>query len=86
VKSKKFRSRHSSAISKPWSMPPVSNASTCSASRKDARYRSANAVRHPERVTPLILYDGYTVGWEKRSRSAAEKEQGAAMLTLMRHG
>jgi class 3 adenylate cyclase/pimeloyl-ACP methyl ester carboxylesterase len=44
------------------------------------------AVRHPERVTRLILYGGYTVGWAKRARSAAEKEQGAAMLTLMRHG
>jgi class 3 adenylate cyclase/pimeloyl-ACP methyl ester carboxylesterase len=44
------------------------------------------AVRHPERVTRLILYGGYAVGWAKRARSAAEKEQGAAMLTLMRHG
>jgi class 3 adenylate cyclase/pimeloyl-ACP methyl ester carboxylesterase len=44
------------------------------------------AVRHPERVTRLILYGGYTVGWAKRARSAAEKEQDAAMLTLMRHG
>ena len=44
------------------------------------------AVRHPERVTHLILYGGYSVGWAKRARSAAEKEQGAAMLTLMRHG
>jgi pimeloyl-ACP methyl ester carboxylesterase len=44
------------------------------------------AVRHPERVTRLILYGGYAVGGAKRARSAAEKEQGAAMLTLMRHG
>src|SRR5271167_540315 len=44
------------------------------------------AVRHPERVTRLILYGGFSVGREKRSRSAAEKEQSAAMLTLMRHG
>jgi pimeloyl-ACP methyl ester carboxylesterase len=44
------------------------------------------AVRHPERVTHLILYGGYSVGWAKRARSAAEREQGAAMLTLMRHG
>jgi class 3 adenylate cyclase/pimeloyl-ACP methyl ester carboxylesterase len=44
------------------------------------------AVRHPERVTRLILYGGYPLGWAKRARSAAEKEQGAAMLTLMRHG
>jgi class 3 adenylate cyclase/pimeloyl-ACP methyl ester carboxylesterase len=44
------------------------------------------AVRHPERVTRLILYGGYAVGWAKRARSATEREQGAAMLTLMRHG
>ena len=44
------------------------------------------AVRHPERVTHLILYGGYSVGWAKRARSAAEREQGAAMLTLARHG
>jgi class 3 adenylate cyclase/pimeloyl-ACP methyl ester carboxylesterase len=46
----------------------------------------AYAVRHPERVTHLILHGGYSVGWAKRARSAAEREQGAAMLTLMRHG
>jgi pimeloyl-ACP methyl ester carboxylesterase len=44
------------------------------------------AVRHPERVTHLILYGGYSVGWAKRARSAAEREQGTAMLTLARHG
>ena len=46
----------------------------------------AYAVRHPERVNRLVLYGGFTVGWAKRARSAAEKEQGAAMLTLMRVG
>jgi pimeloyl-ACP methyl ester carboxylesterase len=46
----------------------------------------AYAARHPERVTHLILHGGYSVGWAKRARSAAEREQGAAMLTLMRHG
>ena len=44
------------------------------------------AVRHPERVTHLILLGGYAVGWAKRARSAAEKEQGAAMLSLVRLG
>jgi pimeloyl-ACP methyl ester carboxylesterase len=43
-------------------------------------------VRHPERVSHLILYGGYAVGWNKRVRSAAEKEEEAAMLTLMRLG
>ena len=46
----------------------------------------AYAVRHPERVTHLILFGGYALGWAKRARSAAEKEQDAAMLTLMRLG
>ncbi|HEY6620869.1 MAG TPA: alpha/beta fold hydrolase [Steroidobacteraceae bacterium] len=46
----------------------------------------AYAARHPERVTHLILFGGYAVGWAKRVRSAAEKEQDAAMLTLMRLG
>ena len=46
----------------------------------------AYAVRHPERVTHLILFGGYAVGWAKRGRSAVEKEQAAAMLTLMRLG
>ena len=46
----------------------------------------AYAVRHPERVSHLVLYGGYALGWSKRSRSAAEKEEHAAMLTLMRLG
>ncbi len=46
----------------------------------------AYAVRHPERVSHLILYGGYAVGWSKRARSAAQKEEDAAMLTLMRVG
>ena len=46
----------------------------------------AYAVRHPERVSRLILYGGYAVGWSKRSRSAAQKEEDDAVLTLMRLG
>jgi len=46
----------------------------------------AYAVRHPERVTHLVLFGGYPVGWAKRARSAAEREQGQAMLTLVRLG
>jgi pimeloyl-ACP methyl ester carboxylesterase len=46
----------------------------------------AYSVRHPERVTHMVLLGGYAVGWAKRARSDAEKEQGAAMLTLMRLG
>jgi len=43
-------------------------------------------VRHPERVSHLILYGGYALGGNKRARSEAEKEEDAAMLTLMRVG
>jgi class 3 adenylate cyclase/pimeloyl-ACP methyl ester carboxylesterase len=46
----------------------------------------AYAVRHPERVSHLILYGGYALGSTKRARTAAEKEEDAAMLTLMRVG
>jgi pimeloyl-ACP methyl ester carboxylesterase len=46
----------------------------------------AYAIRHPERVSHLILYGGYVVGWKKRARTEAEKAAGDAMLTLMRLG
>ena len=36
----------------------------------------AYAVRHPERVSHLVLLGGYAVGWKKRARSEAEKEAG----------
>ena len=44
------------------------------------------AVRHAERVSHLILYGGYALGRNKRALSAAEREEDAAMLTLMRVG
>jgi len=46
----------------------------------------AYAVRHPERVNRLVLYGGFALGAAKRTRNAADKEQAAAMLTLMRLG
>jgi class 3 adenylate cyclase/pimeloyl-ACP methyl ester carboxylesterase len=46
----------------------------------------AYAVRHPERVSHLVLYGGYALGTNKRARTAAEKEVDAAYLTLMRVG
>lgn len=46
----------------------------------------AYAIRHPERVSHLVLLGGYAVGWRKRARSQTEKEAGEAMLTLMRLG
>jgi class 3 adenylate cyclase/pimeloyl-ACP methyl ester carboxylesterase len=46
----------------------------------------AYAIRHPERVSHLVLHGGFAVGWKKRARTQAEKEAGEAMLTLMRLG
>jgi class 3 adenylate cyclase/pimeloyl-ACP methyl ester carboxylesterase len=46
----------------------------------------AYAVRHPERVSRLVLFGGYAIGWKKRAKTQAEKEAGEAMLTLMRLG
>ncbi len=45
----------------------------------------AYAVRHPERVTRLVLYGGYAKGWNKRG-SQAEIETREALRTLMRQG
>ncbi len=45
----------------------------------------AYAVRHPERVSHLILHGGYCLGRLLREETA-DREQGEAMLTLMRHG
>jgi pimeloyl-ACP methyl ester carboxylesterase/DNA-binding winged helix-turn-helix (wHTH) protein len=45
----------------------------------------AYAVRHPERVTHLILLGGYARG-RKRRGSQADAEQADALLTLMRFG
>jgi class 3 adenylate cyclase/pimeloyl-ACP methyl ester carboxylesterase len=42
------------------------------------------AVRHPERVSHLILYGGFALGGKKRSDT--EKEKRNAMTTLMRLG
>jgi class 3 adenylate cyclase/pimeloyl-ACP methyl ester carboxylesterase len=44
----------------------------------------AYAVRHPERVSHLVLYGGFALGGKKRA--PAEKERRNAMATLMRLG
>ena len=46
----------------------------------------AYAVRHPERVTHLILYGGFAQGWNRRGLSEVERRQNEAMMTLMRLG
>jgi pimeloyl-ACP methyl ester carboxylesterase len=45
----------------------------------------AYAVRHPERVSHLVLFGGYAKGWRKRG-SGEEIETREAMRTLMRQG
>ena len=42
------------------------------------------AVRHPERVSHLVLYGAYSHGWARRGDSA--RRQGEAMLELIRTG
>jgi class 3 adenylate cyclase/pimeloyl-ACP methyl ester carboxylesterase len=44
----------------------------------------AFAVRHPERVSRLVLYGGFAIGGKRRS--PAEKDRREAMATLMRLG
>ena len=46
----------------------------------------AYAVRHPQRVSHLVLYGGFAVGFNHRAPTEAQKETNAAMLTLMRLG
>jgi class 3 adenylate cyclase/pimeloyl-ACP methyl ester carboxylesterase len=46
----------------------------------------AYAVRHPERVSHLLLYGGFALGQNKRPRTAEEKDEDAALMTLMRRG
>jgi pimeloyl-ACP methyl ester carboxylesterase len=45
----------------------------------------AYVVKHPERVSHLILYGGYARGWRKRG-DRHEIDTHEAMTTLMRHG
>jgi pimeloyl-ACP methyl ester carboxylesterase/DNA-binding winged helix-turn-helix (wHTH) protein len=45
----------------------------------------AYAVRHPERVSRLVLYGGYARGKRQRG-SPEESEQAAALVTLIRQG
>lgn len=43
------------------------------------------AVRHPERVSCLVIYGGFSVGWRARN-NPEEIERREAMITLMRQG
>lgn len=46
----------------------------------------AYAVRHPERVSQLVLYGSYARGWSLRGPSGRELEERSALLTLTREG
>lgn len=46
----------------------------------------AYAVRHPERVTRLVLYGTYARGWARRGAPQQELDEREAMLTLTRLG
>jgi class 3 adenylate cyclase/pimeloyl-ACP methyl ester carboxylesterase len=46
----------------------------------------AYAVRHPERVSHLILLGGFALGWKKRAKTEMETSAFDAMLTLVRLG
>jgi DNA-binding winged helix-turn-helix (wHTH) protein len=45
----------------------------------------AHAVRHPQRVSRLVINGGFALGGNRRS-SARERELAQAHMTLMRHG
>ena len=46
----------------------------------------AYAVRHPERVSHLVLYGGFAHGWKHPDTPAALREEALAMAALMRLG
>jgi class 3 adenylate cyclase/pimeloyl-ACP methyl ester carboxylesterase/DNA-binding winged helix-turn-helix (wHTH) protein len=46
----------------------------------------AYAVRHPERVSRLLLYGSYAKGWRLRVKGDEELQEQEAVLTLMRRG
>jgi len=46
----------------------------------------AYAVRHPERVSHLVLYGGFAQGRSRRARNDAERQEAEAMITLVRVG
>lgn len=44
------------------------------------------AVRHPQRVSALVLYGGYARGWQRRGYSASDIAEREAMITLSEAG
>ena len=68
-------------------MPPGSIVFHFSGFSQGCPVAIAYAVRHPERVSHLILYGGFATGANKRSTlTAAGRERLAAMNTLVKQG
>lgn len=83
--SKIFHSRHGSEISKlSWTLS-TSNRFALLGISQGGPVSVAYAVRHPERVTHLILYGAYARGWGKRGEEQ-DLIRRQALLTLTRHG
>ena len=64
---------------------PARARSPCSASRRARRRAIAYAVRHPERVSHLVLYGGYARGWAHRGDPDRKREY-EAIVDLVRFG
>jgi pimeloyl-ACP methyl ester carboxylesterase/DNA-binding CsgD family transcriptional regulator len=46
----------------------------------------AYAVRHPERVSRLVMYGGYVRGWRHRNNSPQQAEEAETLVRLMKLG
>ncbi len=79
------RSRPLCATSRAWSTLPELDRFALLGISQGCAASIAYAVRHPERVTRLVLYGGYARGRRKRG-SQREIENSDAVLTLMRDG
>ena len=85
-KARTWRCRNGSTTWKASSKPPGSiGHSPCSASARAQRPRSCMRLRHPERVSHLILYGGYAVGGNK-DVDPARRELYKAVMEVVRLG
>ena len=85
------RARHSastpgSRTSSWWWTRSVSTGSRCSGCPRAARSRIAYAVRHPERVTRIVLVGAYARGRLARAATEEEREEAALDLQVGRVG
>ena len=73
-------SRPGCATSRPWSTPPASSAFALLGISQGASIAIAYAVRHPERVTHLVLHGGYARGRLVRSSTPEQREEAEMMM------